>query len=318
MINPRITDISVSIAPLGTLENYRFTVIFAQYGRVGGGWLYARRKDRDNWETAGGHIGPGETPLDCAKRELHEETGATKFYIHPAFDYFVRTAAEASCGQVFFADIEELGELPVDFEMAEVKQFATIPDKMTYPQILPIIFAEMQKWLGLDKAKPEYWDVLDENRNPTGRTHKRGEPLQDGDYHLVVRAWIVNCQGELFITRRAFNKIGFPGMWEIPSGSATAGEDSLTATIREAAEESGIMLLPENAELFSTYRRGNSFYDNWLFRQDFDLRDVILQDGETIDAKSATCAEISAMMKLGEFIGRDVFREFELLEGMAL
>jgi 8-oxo-dGTP diphosphatase len=186
MNDPRITDrkpdISVSIAPLGTLKNYRFTVIFAQYGRVGGGWLYARRKDRDTWETAGGHIEPGETPLDCAKRELYEETGATKFYIHPAFDYSVHTATEASHGQVFFADIEELGELPADFEMAEVKQFATIPDKMTYPQILPIIFAEMQKWLGFDKAKSEYWDVLDENRNPTGRTHKRGEPLHNGHW----------------------------------------------------------------------------------------------------------------------------------------
>ncbi|GHU90668.1 NUDIX hydrolase [Clostridia bacterium] len=198
--------------------------------------------------------------------------------------------------------------------MAEVKQFATIPDKMTYPQILLVIFADMQKWLGLDKAKTEYWDVLDENRNPTGRTHKRGEPLSDGDYHLVVRAWILNSKGEFLITRRAFNKIGFPGMREIPSGSATVGEDSLTATIREAGEESGITLLPEDAELFSTYRRGNSFYDNWLFRQKFDLRDVILQDGETIDAKSATCSEISAMMERGEFIGRDVFREFEIIE----
>jgi hypothetical protein len=57
---------------------------------------------------------------------------------------------------VFFADIETIGNLPADFEMAEVKTFPEIPDKMTYPQILPAIFNEMQKWLGLTD-KPDEW-----------------------------------------------------------------------------------------------------------------------------------------------------------------
>jgi len=300
--------------PLSELRTYRFTVIFARHGDK---WLYARHKDRDSWETAGGHIEKGETPIDCAKRELREETGAEKFSIHPAFDYAVHRSTEFSYGQVFYADVETLGELPPEFEMREVKSFLTIPDMMTYPQILPLIFSKLQKWLGLSGKPDEYWDVLDEKRQPTGRIHKRGEPLPDDDYHLVVRAWIVNSKGEFLITRRAFNKIGFPGMWEIPSGSATVGEDSRTAIIREAEEESGITLLPENAELFSTYRRGNDFYDNWLFRQEFDLVDVVLQEGETIDARAATWNEISAMMGRGEYIGRGVFPEFDLLEGLA-
>ncbi|MDR3148773.1 MAG: NUDIX domain-containing protein, partial [Oscillospiraceae bacterium] len=244
----------VTTAPLGslgTLKNYRFTVVFARIRKTGG-WLYARHKLRSTWETAGGHIELGETPLDCAKRELYEETGALKFYINPAFDYSVNTPSGFSYGQVFFADIEELGALPPEHEMAEVKAFETIPDTMTYPCILPVLFTEMQRWLGLDKPSTEFWDVFDSGRNPTGRTHRRSDPLPDGDFHLVVRAWIVNSRGEFLITRRAFNKIGYPGMWEVPSGSAVAGEDSLTAAIREAAEESGIVLLPENAELFSS------------------------------------------------------------------
>jgi 8-oxo-dGTP pyrophosphatase MutT (NUDIX family) len=307
----------VTTAPINSLAAYRFTVIFARLGKIEGGWLYARHRERDTWETAGGHIEPDETPLECAKRELYEETGAVKFYINPAFDYSVHRQAEFSYGQVFFADVEELGALPPEYEMAEVRAFETIPDKMTYPDILPVLFEELQHWLGLDKPSDEYWDVFDKDRSPTGRLHRRGDHLPDGDYHLVVRAWIVNNRGEFLITRRAFNKIGFPGMWETPSGSALAGEDSLTATLREAEEECGLALLPENAEMLLTYRGGKTFYDVRLFRQEFDLADVALQDGETIDAKTASVGEIAAMIERGEFLDRSVVREFEILERMS-
>ncbi|HWS30783.1 MAG TPA: NUDIX domain-containing protein [Clostridia bacterium] len=305
---PRIT-----LADLGALEKYRFTVIFTRYG---GKWLYCRQKHRDTWETAGGHIEKGETPLEGAKRELYEETGATKFYIRPTFDYAVHRDVEFSCGQVYYADIETLGAIPEGSEMAEVKPSDTFPDKLTYPAILPVLYGKMQSWLGFDRVKDERWDVLDENRALKGRTHKRGEPLPEGDHHLVVRVWIINAKGEFLITRRAFNKIGYPGMWEVPSGSALAGEDSLTAAIREAREETGVTPLIENAKLFSTYRRGNSFYDNWLFCQEFDVADITLQEGETIDARAATWAEISVMMERGGFIARDVFPEFGLLQSV--
>jgi len=303
----------LTLADLGTLEKYRFSVIFARHG---GKWLYCRQKSRNTWETAGGHIEKGETPLDGAKRELFEETGATKFYIRSAFDYAVHCAKEFSFGQVFYADIETFDEIPKGSEMAEVKPFDTFPDNLTYPAILPVLYGKMQSWLGLDKVKDECWDVLDGNRTPLGRTHRRGDPLPEGDHHLVVRAWIVNEKGEFLITPRAFNKIGFPGMWEVPSGSALAGEDSLTAAIREAREEAGIALLPENAELLSTYKRGNSFYDSWLFYQEFDIDNVVVQEDETTDARVATWDEIAAMIDRGEFISRDVFPEFDLLQGM--
>ena len=142
----------VKTYPLGELKTYRFVVVFVKYGEADGGWLYARHRERDTWETAGGHIEKDETPLDCAKRELREETGAEKFSILPAFDYAVHTATEFSYGQVFYAEVEALGDFPVGFEMCEVKVFETIPDSMTYPQILPVIFDEMQRWVeALDK-----------------------------------------------------------------------------------------------------------------------------------------------------------------------
>ena len=40
-------------------------------------------KERDTWESPGGHIDEGETPLEAAERELYEETGAIDFDFKP-------------------------------------------------------------------------------------------------------------------------------------------------------------------------------------------------------------------------------------------
>lgn len=133
----------VRVEALGELQKYRFTVIFARHKDK---WLYARHKDRETFETAGGHIELGESPLDCAKRELYEETGATKFSIYPAFDYAVHRDTEFSYGQVFYADVEAIGELP-ESEMAEVRAFSNVPDQMTYSAVLPVLYGEMLRWL---------------------------------------------------------------------------------------------------------------------------------------------------------------------------
>jgi len=139
---PNLDNIKVTTADLGTLKAYRYTVIFARHN---GKWLYCRHKERDVFETAGGGIEAGETPLEGATRELVEETGATKFDIRPAFDYAVYTNAGFSNGQVFYAEVQELGAL--EFEMSEVREFETIPDKMRFPNILPVLYKQMCEWL---------------------------------------------------------------------------------------------------------------------------------------------------------------------------
>jgi len=137
-------SIRVITTELGELKAYRYTVIFARHK---GNWLYCRHKDRDVFETPGGGIERGETPLEGAKRELYEETGAVNFTIYPAFDYAVYTDTGFANGQAFYADIQELGELSQDFEMAEVCGFDTLPGKMRFPKITPVLYERMVKWL---------------------------------------------------------------------------------------------------------------------------------------------------------------------------
>jgi len=164
----------------------------------------------------------------------------------------------------------------------------------------------------------EYWDILDKQRNRTGIIHKRGEPFPENAYHLVVSAWVVDSNGRFLIQRRSLSCGWMPGIWGTPGGSVLSGEDSLTGVIRETKEEAGISLDPKNAELFCSFKYSNAFFDHWLFIQDFDLSDVILQEGETMDARAATCAEICNMKERGEFIGRKVwnhnFDAFDLLK----
>jgi 8-oxo-dGTP pyrophosphatase MutT (NUDIX family) len=91
-------------------------------------------------------------------------------------------------------------------------------------------------------------------------------------------------------------------MWENTGGSAVAGDDSLSAAVREVKEEIGLDVSPENSKLIKSSIREDSFFDVWLFQQDFDLGDVILQENETVDAKYATLDEIERMIQNGEFI----------------
>ena len=134
--------------------------------------------------------------------------------------------------------------------------------------------------------------------------------MPEGDYHLVVFVWLRNSKGEYLISKRAPNK-GYPNLWENTGGSAIAGDDSLTAAIREVKEEVGLDVDLENGKLIISEIREDSFFDVWLFEQDFDLADVVLQENETVDAKYATLEEIEQMIRNCEFI--TVFHDLDIL-----
>jgi 8-oxo-dGTP diphosphatase len=122
---------------LDQLKVYKYVVIIAEYQ---GEWILCKHKERDTWETAGGHIEPGETPLEAAKRELYEETGAVSFSIEPVFDYWAADETSEANGIVFFAEIAELGDLPKS-EMEKIRLFSALPPNLTYPDITPKLFS---------------------------------------------------------------------------------------------------------------------------------------------------------------------------------
>lgn len=277
---------------------FKYAVIAARYQDQ---WVFCRHKERNTWEIPGGHREKGENIADTAARELAEETGALQAEIFPVSAYGVERENGITWGMLYLARIEELGELPADSEIGEVGLFDRLPDELTYPAIQPHLYREIQNWLNLQSKADELWDIYDENRQLTGRLQRRGDPMQEGDYHLSVHVWMQNSRGEFLITQRSPNK-GYPLMWESTGGSALTGDDSLTAALREVEEETGLQLKKENGKVLLSLKRTNDFCDVWYFRQDFDLKDVVLQEGETVDKKYATAGEIIAMRDRGEFV----------------
>ena len=150
----------------------------------------------------------------------------------------------------------------------------------------------------------ELWDIYDKYRQKTGRTHERGTPMNEGDYHLVVHVWIVNDKGELLIQKRQPWKEGWPNMWDgSAAGSAVHGDSSKAAAIRETKEELGIDLDMSKGEILFTVKFSSGFDDIWLIRQNVDINDLKLQYEEVADAKWASENEIKEMVQIGEFIG---------------
>ncbi len=131
------------VYPLAELKQYKYVVVLSEYcGKI----VLSRHKERDTWETQGGHIEKGETPLEAAKRELFEESGAVSFDISPIFDYWAgeEDMSSGANGMVFKAVIHKLDELP-NSEMKEVGLFDSLPENLTYPAITPVLFASLNE-----------------------------------------------------------------------------------------------------------------------------------------------------------------------------
>ncbi len=115
---------------LGQLDNIEFVVIFTRYENK---WVLCWHKRRKSFENPGGHVEPGETPMQAAKRELYEETGITDCEIIPLWDYECPwdDGIHRNNGRVYAAIAHSLGKLP-ESEMERIELFDRVPENFTY------------------------------------------------------------------------------------------------------------------------------------------------------------------------------------------
>jgi 8-oxo-dGTP diphosphatase len=136
-------ELRCEIFPLNSLGTYKYTVICTNFA---GRWILSKHRNRDTWETQGGHIEPGETPLEAAKRELYEESGIRDAEVYPVCDYLGYNQLRSANGMVFLAVVRAIGELP-ESEMQAIGMFEELPENLTYPLTSPVLYREAEKLL---------------------------------------------------------------------------------------------------------------------------------------------------------------------------
>lgn len=149
----------------------------------------------------------------------------------------------------------------------------------------------------------ELWDAYDINRVPKEKTLVRGEPIEKGDFHMVVHICIFNSKGEMLIQQRQPFKSGWSNLWDVTcGGSAVKGDTSQTAAERELFEELGIKMSFEGMRPQFTINFDVGFDDFYLTEKDIDINELTLQYEEVQKVKWAGLDEILQMIDNGTFI----------------
>lgn len=115
-----------------------YSVILA---KSGGERVFCKHREHEGYELPGGHIEPGETALDAARRELCEETGALEFNIEPMFVYSANDRSDEGIligtetyGMVYIADIFSF-ENELHSEIEKIYLTEVLPEEWAYPYI---------------------------------------------------------------------------------------------------------------------------------------------------------------------------------------
>ena len=67
----------------------------------------------------------------------------------------------------------------------------------------------------------EYFDIVDEQGNPTGQTVERKQAHRNNILHRTAHVWIVRRRGnsiQILLQKRCMEKDSFPGCYDISSG----------------------------------------------------------------------------------------------------
>jgi 8-oxo-dGTP pyrophosphatase MutT (NUDIX family) len=155
-------------------------------------------------------------------------------------------------------------------------------------------------------------DLYDENRNLTGKTIYKGEPIPDGNYIIVVLVFIQNSEGKFLIQKRSEAK---NGLYATTGGHPKSGESSIQGVITEVKEEIGIDLNPEDLQLYYGGRSDEEqvFWDDYYVKMDIpDIGSLQLQEEEVASLHWFSVDEILDLRKKDLFF-MNHFEEFEML-----
>lgn len=142
-------------------------------------------------------------------------------------------------------------------------------------------------------------DLYDENKCLTNETIFKGEEVPKGRYYITVVVWIENSKNQFLIQRTVPEKYH---MWSTTGGHPKSGESSLDGIVQEIKEELGLDVQREKLQLFKTIKTEDDFVDLYYLKEDFDLKDIIMQEDEVEEVMWASREEINQLIKRGIFL----------------
>lgn len=159
-------------------------------------------------------------------------------------------------------------------------------------------------------------DLYDINRNLTGETMFKGEPIPEGRYIIVVLVYIQNSKGEFLIQKRTLEK---NGKYASTGGHCKSGETGLQGMITEIEEEIGLNVSPDELELIFSGREDKAqvFFDLFYLKKDFEINDLTLQKEEVDFVEWMSISEIDQLIKDDLFFSNhaeEFYRTLDILE----
>jgi len=131
----------------------------------------------------------------------------------------------------------------------------------------------------------EYFDILDENGNKTGKIKLRSEVHRDGDWHKAIHIWILNKNGDILLQRRCPTKDSNPNMLDVSSGGhILAGDTSLEGALREVKEELNLEVKAEELQFIKTIKRSVQYTETFI-NNEFDDMYILITDKKISDMK---------------------------------
>ncbi len=162
----------------------------------------------------------------------------------------------------------------------------------------------------------ELFDILTADGEKTGLTKRRGDVHHDGDWHGSVHIWVVReVEGrtQALVQKRADTKDSYPGCYDAAAtGHIDAGEDALTAAIREIGEEIGMRSQPSDLILLDrisvsedNFFNGKRFINNeicWVYLYNGEVfpDDISFEEAEISAVEWQDTAEIIKALERGD------------------
>lgn len=169
------------------------------------------------------------------------------------------------------------------------------------------------KNISCETVTDEFLNVIGENERITHLSKPRSLIHRDGDLHPTVHVWIVKRKDMgifVLLQKRASEKEIYPDCYDVSvAGHVSQGMEFRKTAVKEAYEELGLEIPAGKLAHIGNRRISHSsgkINDNemsavYIYRENVDINDLVLQKSEVSEVCWAEIDEILAAMKTENF-----------------